>query len=90
MEHLLEKIQQNINQRWERVEATTKVTIELMEEHLIQPAKVQTMIQAFMATLTRDMKTLTKTQPPMKLPRGTLVSQSHITRRTVPSLGSLH
>jgi hypothetical protein len=24
MEHLLEKIQQNINQRWERVEATTK------------------------------------------------------------------
>jgi hemerythrin superfamily protein len=36
-----------------------KVTIELMEEHLIQPTKVQTMIQAFMATLTRDMKTLT-------------------------------
>jgi len=60
MEKLLEKIQQHINQRQMKIEATTKMTIELMEEHLIQSAKVQMMIQAFMTTMARDIKTLTK------------------------------
>jgi hypothetical protein len=59
MEKLVKKIQQHINQRLEKDEATMKVTIGLMEEHLIQPTKVKTMIQAFMATLVRDMKALT-------------------------------
>jgi hypothetical protein len=58
MEQLLEKIQQHINERQEKVEATTKVTIGLMEEQLVQPTKVQTMIQEFMATLVRYMKSL--------------------------------
>jgi hypothetical protein len=44
-----------MNQR-EEDQATMKVTIELMEEHLVQPTKTQTMIQDFMANLTRDMK----------------------------------
>jgi hypothetical protein len=30
-----------------------------MEQHLVQPAKFHTMIQAFLATLAKDMKTLT-------------------------------
>jgi hemerythrin superfamily protein len=47
-----------MNQRQEDAQAATKVTIDLMEEHLIQPTKTQTMIQDFMANLTRDMKTL--------------------------------
>jgi hypothetical protein len=58
MEQLLEKIQQSTNHRQEVTEAATKVTIELMEQHLVQPTKVHTMIQAFMATLVKDMRTL--------------------------------
>jgi hypothetical protein len=58
MKQVFEKIKYNMNYRPERAQATTKVTIELMEENLIQPTKVQTMIQEFMATLTRDMKNL--------------------------------
>jgi hypothetical protein len=54
-----QKIQQRTSQRLEVTEATTKVTIKLMEQHLVQPSKVHTMIQAFMATLEKDMKTLT-------------------------------
>jgi len=44
---------------WEIVESDTKVTMELMEQHLIQTTKVHIMIQAFMATLEKYMKTLT-------------------------------
>jgi hypothetical protein len=36
-----------------------KVTIELMEKHLVHLTKVHAMIQEFMATLEKDMKTLT-------------------------------
>jgi hypothetical protein len=32
--------------------------MDLIEQHLIQPTKVHTMIQVFMATLAKDMKTL--------------------------------
>jgi hypothetical protein len=32
--------------------------MDLIEQHLIQPTKVHTMIQAFMATLSKDMQTL--------------------------------
>jgi hypothetical protein len=42
----------------EITESTTKVTMDLIEKHLIQPTKVHTMIQAFMATLEKDMQTL--------------------------------
>jgi hypothetical protein len=47
-----------MNKRQEDVQVSTKVTIELMEEHLILPTKTQTMIQSFMVNLTREMKTL--------------------------------
>jgi hypothetical protein len=39
-------------------EATTTVTMDLIEQHLIQPTKVHTMVQAFMATLSKYMQTL--------------------------------
>jgi hypothetical protein len=58
MEKFLEKIQQSTSKRWEVTETTTKVMKELMEQHLVQPTKVHTMIQVFMATLTKDMRTL--------------------------------
>jgi hypothetical protein len=32
--------------------------MDLIEQHLIQPTKVHTMIQAFMAMLSKDMQTL--------------------------------
>jgi hypothetical protein len=58
MEELVDKIQDNTSHRWEVTESTTKVTMDLIEQHLIQPTKVHTMVQAFMATLSKDMQTL--------------------------------
>jgi hypothetical protein len=58
MEQLLDKIQKNTNHIHEVTKVATKETIELMGQHLIQPAKVHTMIQEFMATLAKDMRTL--------------------------------
>jgi hypothetical protein len=39
-------------------QGATTVTTDLIEQHLIQPTKVHTMVQAFMATLSKDMQTL--------------------------------
>jgi len=47
-----------VNERQEDSQEATKVTIDSMEEHLVWPTKTQTMIQDFMANMTRDMKTI--------------------------------
>jgi hypothetical protein len=57
-EQCFEKIHQNINQIQEDYQASSKVTVELMEEHLIWPSKTQTMIQDFMGNITRDMESI--------------------------------
>jgi hypothetical protein len=58
MEQLIEKVQQSTSHRREVIESTSKVTMDLIEQHLIQPTKVHTMIQGFMATLEKDMQNL--------------------------------
>lgn len=60
MEQIHEKIQQSIGKRREVTETTTKVMKKLMEQHLVHPTKVENNIQAFMATLRKDMRTLSK------------------------------
>jgi hypothetical protein len=42
----------------EDAQAVTRVTTDMMEEHLVKPTKTQNMIQDFMVNLMRDMKTL--------------------------------
>jgi hypothetical protein len=48
----------NTSHRKEVIELATKVTMDLIEQHLIQPTKFHTMIQEFMATFSKDMQTL--------------------------------
>jgi hypothetical protein len=57
-DHLFEEIQQNMKQRKEDIEIAKNGDNNLMEENLSKLSKTQTMIQAFMANLKRDMKTL--------------------------------
>jgi hypothetical protein len=57
-EELVDKVHDNTNQRREVVEATTTITTDLIDQHLLQPVKLHTMIQAFMTTLAKDMSTL--------------------------------
>jgi hypothetical protein len=58
MEELFDKVKDNTSHRWEVNKITTIVKTNLIEQHLIQPTKVHTMVQAFMATLSKDMQTL--------------------------------
>jgi hypothetical protein len=58
MEELVDKVQDNTNHRRSVIEATTTITTDLIEKHLLQPIKLHTMIQAFMETLLKDMSTL--------------------------------
>jgi hypothetical protein len=58
MEELVDKIQDNTSQDEKSPKSTTTVMMDLIEQHLIQPTKVHTMIKAFMATLSKDMQTL--------------------------------
>jgi hypothetical protein len=57
-EELVDKVHDNTNQRKEVVEATTTISTDLIDQHLLQPVKLHTMIQAFMTTLAKDMSTL--------------------------------
>jgi hypothetical protein len=57
-EELVDKVHDNTNQRKSVVEASTTVSTELIEQHLLQPIKLHTMIQAFMVTLLKDMGTI--------------------------------
>jgi len=54
MEELVDNIQENTSHRWEVTKLATKVTMELIEQNLIYPTKFHTMIQVFMATLSKD------------------------------------
>jgi hypothetical protein len=58
MEELVDKVQDSTNHRRKVTESATKVTIDLIEKHIIQPTRVHTMIQAFMATLSKDMQVI--------------------------------
>jgi hypothetical protein len=58
MEELVDKVQDNTSHRRGVTEVATTVTMDLIEQHLIQPTKVHTMVQAFMTTLSKDMQTL--------------------------------
>jgi glucose-6-phosphate-specific signal transduction histidine kinase len=55
---LVEKVHDNTNQRREVVEATTTITIDLIDQHLLQPVKLHTMIQDFMTMIVKYMSTL--------------------------------
>jgi 2C-methyl-D-erythritol 2,4-cyclodiphosphate synthase len=57
-EELVDKVHNNTNQRREVVEATTTISTDLIDQHLLQPVKLHTMIHAFMTTLAKDMSTL--------------------------------
>jgi hypothetical protein len=57
-EELVDKVHDNTNQRREMVEVATTITTDLIDQHLLQPVKLHTMIQAFMTTLKKDMSTL--------------------------------
>jgi hypothetical protein len=58
MEELVDKVQDNTNHRRSVIETTTTITTDLIEQHLLQPIKLHTMIQAFMETLLKYMSTL--------------------------------
>jgi hypothetical protein len=55
---LIEKVQYITSCKWEVTKLASKVTIDLIEHHLIHPTKVCTMIQALKANLEKDMYTL--------------------------------
>ena len=58
MDELVDQVHDNTDHRWEIIAVATKVTMNLMEYHLIQSTKVHTMVQAFMTTLAKNMQTL--------------------------------
>jgi hypothetical protein len=58
MEELVDNIQDNKSHKWKVTKSATIVTMNLIEQHLIQPKKVHTMVHEFMATLSKDMQTL--------------------------------
>jgi len=58
MEELVDKVQDNTNHIILVVETTTTITTDMIEQHLLQPIKLHTMIQAFMATLLKYMSNL--------------------------------
>jgi len=58
MEEFVDKVQDNTSHTREVIESATIVTMDIIEQNLIQPTKVHTMIQSFMDTLSKDMQTL--------------------------------
>jgi len=67
-EHIFKEVQLNMNQRQEDTQVVSRVTTNLMEEHLVKLAKTKNMIKPFMVKLMRDMRPFRTTQPLMKLP----------------------
>jgi hypothetical protein len=55
---MVNAIHDNINRRQQIAEATTFVSTELIDQHLLQPVKLHTMVQAFVAKLKKNMSTL--------------------------------
>jgi hypothetical protein len=58
IEKLVDKVHDSTNLRKAVVEASTAISTDLIDQHLLQPIKIHTMIQAFMTTLVKDMSTL--------------------------------
>jgi hypothetical protein len=57
-EELVNAVQDNMSRRRQIVEATTFVSTDLIDQHLLQPVKLHTMIQAYMTRLEKDMSAL--------------------------------
>jgi hypothetical protein len=55
---LVEKVHENTNQRKTLVEAASTISIDLIDQHLLQPVNIHTTIQSFMMNLEKDMSTL--------------------------------
>jgi hypothetical protein len=58
MEELVYKVQDSTNHRSLVLEVSTMIIIYLIEQHLLYPTKVHTMIYAFMTIFSKDMSTL--------------------------------
>jgi hypothetical protein len=57
-EELVDKVHNNTSQRRAVVEAATTISTNLIDQHMLQPVKLHTMIHAFMIALAKDMSTL--------------------------------
>jgi hypothetical protein len=57
-EEWVENVHDKTNQRRVVFETTNTITTNLIYQHLMQPVKIHTMIQAFMTTLAKYMSTL--------------------------------
>jgi hypothetical protein len=57
-----EKSFEEVEEKQRQIDArdATRVTVDLMDDHLVKPTRTKNMIQAFMVNLTRDMKTLSQ------------------------------
>jgi hypothetical protein len=49
-----------MRERKEKFIIASKVTVDLMNDHVVKPSRCQNMIETFMVNLTRDMKTLSQ------------------------------
>jgi hypothetical protein len=58
VEEMVNVVQDNTNRRKQIAEATTFVSTNLIDQHLLQPVKLHTMVQDFMKKLEKDMSTL--------------------------------
>jgi hypothetical protein len=58
MEELVNAVQESTSWRRQVVETSTFISTDLIDQHLIQPTKLHTMIQAYMTKLEKEMSTL--------------------------------
>jgi hypothetical protein len=54
---MVNEFQDNTNRRKQIAEATTFISIDLIDQHLLQPIKFHTMVQDFVIKLEKDMRT---------------------------------
>ena len=55
---MVNAVQDNTNRRKTIVEVATFISIDLIDQHFLQPIKLHTMVQAFVTKLEKDMRTL--------------------------------
>jgi hypothetical protein len=58
MEDLVNSVQESRSRRRQIVEASTFVSTDLIDQHLLQPVKLHTMIHDYMTRLEKDMSSL--------------------------------
>jgi hypothetical protein len=58
VEEMVNEVQDKTNQRKQIAKETTFVSTDLIDQHLLQPVKLHTMVQDFMTKLEKDMRTL--------------------------------